>query len=93
MFAGILNSFLWNKHFTFRSGGWHRWRQELGAFLAVSLTGLLVNDLGIAVLHLAFAGSTPLVVNVEKLGASMLSLIWNFVGYRQLAFRTQEERA
>jgi hypothetical protein len=26
-------------------------------------------------------------VNVQKLGASVLSMTWNFVGYRLIAFR------
>jgi hypothetical protein len=53
----------------------------------VSVTGLLISDAGIAVLHALFGGTTPLVVNLEKIGASVLSLTWNFLGYRFLAFR------
>ena len=85
--VAIVNSFLWNRYWTFsarRSGDWH---QQALAFLLVSLTGLLINDAGIWVLHATWGGTSVLDVNLQKAGASIISLVWNFVGYRLLAFR------
>lgn len=87
--AGILNSFLWNKHWTFSAGGWSRWRREAVVFVAVSFVGLLINDAGIYVLHSLWGDTSILAVNAQKLGASVLSMAWNFLGYRLIAFRDQ----
>ncbi len=85
--AGITNSFLWNKHWTFSSGGWRCWRREAMVFLAVSFGGLLINDAGIYILHTITGETSVLAVNAQKLGASLASMTWNFFGYRLLAFR------
>ena len=83
-----MNSFLWNRYWTFsarRSGGWQR--QEALAFLLVSLIGLAINNGGFWILHTTWGGSSVLATNLQKAGASIISLVWNFVGYRLLAFR------
>lgn len=85
--VGIISSFVCNKLFTFKRRDWRGWRQEASLFLAVSVTGLLISDVGIAVLHPLIGGTTPLVVNLEKVGAMIPSRIWTFLGYRFLAFR------
>ena len=85
--VGIVSSFVCNKLFTFKRRGWSNWRQEASLFLVVSVTGLLISDVGIAVLHPLIGGTTPLVVNMEKVGAMIPSRIWTFLGYRFLAFR------
>lgn len=85
--VAIVNSFLWNRYWTFstrRSGVWH---QQALAFLLVSLTGLLINDAGIWLLNTIWGGSSVLAINLQKAGASIISLVWNFIGYRLLAFR------
>lgn len=85
--AGIVNSFLWNKHWTFSAGKSAEWRREAVVFLGVSVSGLFINWAGFAVLHLLIGSSAPLLLNLEKLAASLVSMVWNFVGYRFLAFR------
>ncbi len=92
--AGIINSFLWNRHWTFSVGKSPAWRREAVVFLGVSLSGLLINWAGFTVLHLFIGSNAALVLNLEKLAASMVSMVWNFVGYRFLAFRAhRKERA
>ena len=86
--AGIVNSFLWNKHWTFSSGGWTQWRREAVVFVGVSFVGLLINDVGIYVLHSLWGDTSVLAVNAQKLGASVFSMGWNFVGYRLIAFKS-----
>jgi putative flippase GtrA len=85
--VGIVNSFFWNKYFTFKAKGSDRWRSEAAAFVAVSLTGLLVNNIGIYVFHSLLGTSSAQTLFISKAGASILSLTWNFLGYRFLAFR------
>ncbi|MHB1345187.1 MAG: GtrA family protein [Thermoleophilia bacterium] len=85
--AGIVNSFLWNKHWTFSAGGWSQWRREAVVFVGVSFVGLLINDIGIYALHSLWGETGVLAVNAQKLGASVFSMGWNFVGYRLIAFR------
>jgi putative flippase GtrA len=85
--VGIVNSFFWNKYFTFKAKGSDRWRSEAAAFVAVSLTGLLVNNIGIYVFHSLLGTSSAQTLFISKAGASIVSLTWNFLGYRFLAFR------
>lgn len=89
--AGIVNSFLWNKHWTFSAGRSSAWRREAVVFLAVSASGLLISWAGFSVLHLLIGSSAALALNVEKLAASLVSMVWNFVGYRFLAFQAHRK--
>jgi len=90
--AGIINSFLWNKHWTFSAGGSAAWRREAVVFLGVSVSGMLINWAGFAVLHLLFGSSSALALNLEKLAASLVSMVWNFLGYRFFAFQAHRPR-
>jgi putative flippase GtrA len=88
--AGIANSFLWNKMWTFRSRGWGQWRRELGGFLLVSGIGFAINVGGFALLHSTFGASSWVIGNLEKASTTLLSMTWNFIGYRFFAFRTHD---
>ena len=85
--AGIANSFLWNKLWTFKSRGWGEWRRELLRFLLVSGIGFAINVGGFALLHATFGASSWVIGNLEKVSTTLLSMTWNFVGYRFFAFR------
>ena len=56
-------------------------------FVGVSFVGLLLNDAGIYLFHSLWGDTSVLAINAQKLGASVFSMGWNFVGYRRLAFR------
>jgi putative flippase GtrA len=84
--VAIVNSFLWNRHWTFNAAGEAAWHKQALPFLLVSLIGLVINDAGIWALHAAFGGTSVLAINLQKIGASVVSLVWNFIGYRLLAF-------
>jgi len=85
--AGIANSYLWNKLWTFRSRGWQRWRREVLSFLVISGLGFLINVLGFLLLRYLHPSDYWVTANATKLAASLLSLTWNFLGYRFVAFR------
>ncbi|NLE73770.1 MAG: GtrA family protein [Actinobacteria bacterium] len=89
--AGIVNSFLWNKHWTFAGGGWHRWYRQAVLFVVVSVIGLLINTGGLWLLNHLTGADSVLALNLQKLGASIVSLTWNFVGYRFFVFSRKRE--
>lgn len=86
--AGILNSFLWNKHWTFSAGRSQQTRREALVFLAVSIISLGINTGGLWVLSHLLTGTTLVTVAFHKLGTTVVTMTWNFLGYRFLAFRT-----
>ncbi len=77
-----LNSYFANRTWTF-SGNRSASIAEFGVFLAVSLVGLLLNS---AVLWLLTGGTSASLVhlNLAKLAASVVSMGWNFFGYKVL---------
>jgi|SRR6185369_2091363 len=89
--AAIINSYVWNKFWSFEKKEVSNVGEEFTQFLMVSLIGLLLN-----------VGITSFVVNIitapagipEKtwaniggLAASVLVLSWNFIGYKFLVFK------
>lgn len=85
--AGIANSFIWNKHWTFSAGGRSRLRHEVITFALISIIGLLLNNAGLHVLTSLTGNMGVVALNAQKLVASVISMTWNFLGYRLIAFR------
>ncbi len=69
---------------------------QFASFVAVSLIGLLLNSLIIAVASKVLAPNLPAsinadtVKNIAKALATGVSLIWNFVGYKLFVFKSQD---
>jgi len=85
--TGIVNSFVWNRRWTFA----HRPRQHAGRqfarFALVSLSALLLNDALVLSLAALFnAGSAGLAA--AKLIATAAGLLWNFTLNNHWTFRT-----
>jgi putative flippase GtrA len=89
-FVASLNSYLLNKNWTFadRVPGTS---VQLGLFLGFTLVGMAINS-GIVYL-LAMPEVAPLAVpraiwiNIAKVIATVVSMVWNFTGYRRVVFR------
>lgn len=88
--AGIANSFVWNRRWTFA----HRPRQGIGRqfarFAVVSVSALVLNDLLVVSLAPwlgALLGDRGLGLAAAKLGATGASLIWNFTLNNRWTFR------
>ncbi len=87
----LLNSYIWNKFWTFnagKSGGGHR---EVGAFVLV-VAGSLIINVGISSLIVnfippLFGVSLELWVNIASAFAVIFGLFWNFLGMRFLVFK------
>ena len=88
-----VNAYFWNKHWVFVGTGNGRGTVQYAQFLAVSTIGLLLND-GAASLVVNFLArpeniSAPLWANIGALTATFVSLIWNFLGYKFVVFKSK----
>ena len=87
----VINSFIWNKYWTFKENGKKKTKKEFIQFLIVSLVGLVIN-VGIASLIVNLIGpklglSDEIWANIGKLSAIFFSMVWNFVGYKFIVFK------
>ncbi len=62
---------------------------EFLAFLFVSIIGLAINSvlIGLISSHLQLVASADLNKNIAKILATLVSLIWNFIGYKIFVFK------
>ena len=84
-----VNSYFWNKHWTFSSGK-SATAGEFGKFFTVSVIGFAVN-VGAASFIVnviaAPAGFSPAMwANVGAVVATLAALAWNFLGYKFIVF-------
>lgn len=89
--AAIVNSYVWNKFWSFEKKEVGNLGEEFTQFLMVSLVGLLLN-VGITAFVVNIIGAPAGVgekvwANVGGLTASILVLTWNFVGYKFFVFK------
>ena len=85
----IVNSYLWNKYWTFESGT--NRDNEFAKFLIISVIGAFIN-IGIASLIVNFIApfgglSLPVWANIAAAAATAISMIWNFSGYKFVVFK------
>ena len=88
--VAVLNSYFWNKHWTFKTKE-ENTRKEFTQFLLVSITGFLVN-VGVASVVVNLIGpqfeiSQTLWANIGALIATVAAMTWNFLGYKLIVFR------
>jgi putative flippase GtrA len=84
---GICNSFIWNKYWTFGAGSSARGKREFAVFFAVNLPPLAVNVVVFTVLGIWIDSGAWLVRMAKAFAAAVVSVAWNFLGSRYLAFR------
>jgi putative flippase GtrA len=84
---GICNSFVWNKYWTFSARGSGRGWREFGIFFAVNIPPLIVNVVAFTLLGLWIDSGTWYVRMGKAFVAAVVSVAWNFLGSRYLAFR------
>ena len=85
--VGICNSFVWNKYWTFGAARSRRGLREFGLFFAVNLPPLVVNVVVFTLLGLWIDSGSTWVRLGKAFAAAVVSVIWNFMGSRYLAFR------
>jgi len=98
LFKGIsfiianINSYLWNKHWTFNQGSKKQTKSEFVQFFAVSIIGFLINVFVASVVFKLILGSLTS-LNSGQLGllgaaaGSIAGLAWNFIGYKLWVFK------
>ena len=88
--AANINSYAWNKYWTFQSGG-KKAASEFVQFLVVSVIGIALNTgivYGITTFIAPLGGlSLSRWENAAKLVATVVSLVWNFIGYKFFVFK------
>jgi len=87
----VINSYLWNKYWTFDSSKSGAARRELVAFLVVTLVAVALNVVGADVIVNVVGAprgiSTKLWANVGAISGAGLTLFANFFGYKFFVFR------
>lgn len=91
---GVINSYIWNKYWTFNRSNSADARREFVAFMVVTLIAVGVNVAGAAVIVNVIGApagvSTRLWANVGAISGAGLTLFTNFFGYKVFVFRKPE---
>ena len=86
----VANSYFWNKFWTFRDKGSAK-AGEFMQFVIVSLIGLIINFLYISVMtkfiEPPYGMNAQQWANAVKVTGILISLAWNFTGYKYIVFR------
>lgn len=85
--AGICNSFVWNKRWTFNARGSERGKREFAIFFMVNTPPLVVNVVVFTLLGLWIDSGGLWERMVKAFAAAVVSVTWNFLGSRYFAFR------
>lgn len=87
-----INSYFWNKYWTFEQGGKKQTKSEFLQFFAVSIIGFLVNVFIASIVFKMVLGSL-IGLSIDQLGligaaaGSITGLAWNFLGYKLWVFK------
>lgn len=90
-----INSYFWNKYWTFEQGGKKQTRSEFVQFFAVSVVGFLINVFIASFVFKIVLGSLT-GLSDDQLGligaaaGSIAGLAWNFIGYKLWVFKTTD---
>jgi putative flippase GtrA len=90
-----INSYFWNKHWTFDQGTKKQTKSEFMQFFAVSIIGFLINVLTASIVFKIIVGSRiglsdTQLGQIGLIGAaagSIVGLAWNFLGYKLWVFK------
>ena len=93
--AAVVNSYFWNKFWTFRVGASDEGAKDFVQFVFVSLIGLGLNT-GIVYSLTTLVGapedvSPALWENIAKAIAIPVNLTWNFLGYKFWVFKSNKQ--
>jgi putative flippase GtrA len=85
--VAILNSFFWNRSWTFRIRGKEEAIPQLRRFVVVSVIGLGLNVLLSTAFHSMIPGPEKTSARWATVLAAVIVAVWNFAGQRLYAFR------
>jgi putative flippase GtrA len=84
---GICNSFFWNKYWTFGAARSRRGKREFAIFFVVNLPPLVLNVVVFTILGIWIESGSAWVRMLKAFAAAIVSVAWNFLGSRYIAFR------
>ncbi|MEK7447317.1 MAG: GtrA family protein [Patescibacteria group bacterium] len=88
--SAVINSYFWNKHWVFESKEkGEAGEKEFAKFIMVSIGGFIVNvSAASLIIYLAKGSSmeSKTLANVAALIAFVLTMAWNFLGYKLVVF-------
>jgi len=87
----ILNSFYWNRSWTFRIRGREEAASQLRRFVLVSVVGLVLNVLLSTAFDRLIPGPEKNSARIATLLAAVVVAFWNFAGQRLYAFKQRAE--
>jgi len=87
-----INSYFWNKYWTFNQGAKKQTKSEFLQFFAVSVIGFLINVFVASVVFNMIIGSLVTMTGgqlglIGAAAGSIVGLAWNFVGYKLWVFK------
>ncbi|HEB13662.1 MAG TPA: GtrA family protein [candidate division CPR3 bacterium] len=88
--VAVLNSYVWNKYWTFNVKT-RRQGKEFVQFLLVSIVGFIIN-VGVASFFVNVVGAPDTIseniwANVSAGIATLTAMLWNFMGYKLIVFK------
>lgn len=94
--AAVLNSYFWNKHWVFESKTKGKSEEkEFAKFILVSIGGFIIN-VAAASLIVYMAKNMPqspkIIANVAAAIAFVITMAWNFVGYKVIVFAKSKKK-
>jgi putative flippase GtrA len=87
-----VNSYYWNKYWTFDQGGQKKTRAQFFQFFLVSIIGFIINVLVASVIFKMIGATGFSIDQVGLIGAaagSIMGMAWNFIGYKFMVFKEQ----
>lgn len=88
--VAILNSFIWNRMWTFQVRGKEERAAQLKRFYAVSVIGLILNTVVTRFFHAIIPGHPKRSFAIATMIAAMVVAVWNFTGQRLYAFKAKK---
>ncbi len=86
--VAVVNSYFWNKFWTFEKRDTSRAAGEFLQFIAISVSGAVLNVLvATLVKNLLDTETVSVGINIGAAAASLSVLVWNFLGYKFIVFK------
>lgn len=89
--VAVVNSYFWNKFWTFEKREITKAPEEFAQFFTVALIGLGINvgvaSLVVNVIGPQFGLSEKIWANIGAITATFIGMTWNFLGYKFIVFR------
>jgi len=85
--VAVVNSYYWNKHWTFNFKG--KVEREFLQFFVISLIGFGLNVGAFSLVVNVVGAGGPLWANIGALAGTVAGFTWNFLGYKFIVFKSK----